>query len=196
MENFKIDYEFTLQDFEDMERIEHQYFANENITKAEEVLNWYNKNKFTCVGVRNENDKVIASVNILPLKKDTFIDIYENKINEADVVAEQIERYEDNKEYYMYLSSISIDKSYRNNYKLVLLLLKGCMELFDIIDSKNIKVNKLMADASTIHGEKICKKLLNMKFVTNTSHCSKIYCIDGDNLNETFIRLRKLVSKV
>ena len=37
-----------------------------------------------------------------------------------------------------------------------------------------------MADASTIHGEKICKKLLKMEYIRDTSHNSKIYIIDGN----------------
>lgn len=83
-------------------------------------------------------------------------------MNEADVSYEQIEKYEDNKSYYIYLSSISIDKKYRNNYKVIITLLRGCIELFDLLMKRNVKIKKVMADASTIHGEKICKKLLKM----------------------------------
>lgn len=180
MEQLKIDYKFNFEDFKTMENIEHSYFPDDNITPAEEVLKWYEKNDLTCVGVRNEKNEIIASVSILPLKKDTFMDIYENKMNEADVVAEQIEEYQDNKTYYIYLASISIDEKYRNNYRAITTLLKGCIDLFDSLISKNIKIEKVMADASTIHGEKICNKLLKMNFITNTSHDSKIYCEDGE----------------
>ena len=117
MEQLKIEYKFNLKDFETMENIEHSYFPNDNITTAKEVLNWYTKNNLTCIGVRNLNNQIIASINILPLKKEVFYDIYENKMNEADVKSNQIEEYKDNNSYYIYLSSISIDKKYRNNYK-------------------------------------------------------------------------------
>lgn len=50
MEELKIEYKFDLKDFEMMENIEHLYFPNENITPAEEVLNWYKKNNLTCIG--------------------------------------------------------------------------------------------------------------------------------------------------
>lgn len=158
----KIEKEFTLSDFKTMEDIEHSYFPDDNITKAEDVLKQYEKNNLTCIGVRNYMDKIIANVNILPLKEEVFYDIYENKMNEADVSYEQIEKYEDNKSYYIYLSSISIDKKYRNNYKVIITLLRGCIELFDLLMKRNVKIKKVMADASTIHGEKICKKLLKM----------------------------------
>lgn len=121
------------------------------------------------------------------------MDIYENKINEADVLAEQIEEYQDNYQYYIYLSSISIDERYRNNYKVVITLLKGCIDLFDLLINRNIKIEKVMADASTVHGEKICNKLLKMNFITNTSHESNIYCEDGETFINAIQKLKKYI---
>ncbi len=193
MEELKIDYKFNLEDFKVMENIEHSYFPNDNITPAEEVLKWYQKNNLTCIGVRNSNNEVIASVNILPLNKRTFYDIYNNKMNEADVIDSQIEIYEGNKEYYLYLSSISINKNYRNNYRVIKTLLKGCIDLYKLLIDRNIKIIKIMADASTEHGEKVCKKLLKMDFIRDTSHNSKIYCIDGNNFVESINRIMKLL---
>ena len=193
MEELKIDYKFNLEDFKVMENIEHSYFPNDNITPAEEVLKWYQKNNLTCIGVRNSNNEVIASVNILPLNKRTFYDIYNNKMNEADVIDSQIEIYEGNKEYYLYLSSISINKNYRNNYRVIKTLLKGCIDLYKLLIDRNIKIIKIMADASTEHGEKVCKKLLKMNFIRDTSHNSKIYCVDGNNFLESINRIMKLI---
>ena len=190
MEELKIDYKFNLEDFETMENIEHSYFPNENISPAEEVLRWYEKNNLTCIGVRNSNNKIIASVNILPLNRNVFNDIYENKMNKADVVSEQIEIYENNKSCLLYLSSISIDEKYRNNYKVITTLLKGCIDLLNILIKRNIKIEKVMADASTIHGEKLCKKLLNMGYIRDTSHGSKIYCTSGENFVKSLKRVK------
>ena len=191
MEELKVDYKFDLEDFKIMENIEHSYFPNENISPAEEVLKWYEKNNLTCIGVRNSENKVIACVNVLPLKIDVFNAIYENKMNEADVVCSQIETYEDNKSYLIYLSSISIDKKYRNNYKVITTLLKGCIELLNLLLKRNIKIEKVMADASTIHGEKICKKLLKMDYIRDTSHESKIYCEDGEKFIKAVEKIKK-----
>ncbi len=192
MDELKIDYKFDLKDFKIMEDIEHSYFPNENITEAEEVMRWYQRNNLTCIGVRTSDNVIIASVNVLPLKKDVFDDIYENRMNEADVVYEQIEKYENNKSYYIYLSSISIDKKYRNNYKVITTLLKGCISLFNLLIERNIRIEKVMADASTIHGEKICRKLLRMDYIRNTSHESKIYCESGEKFLKVTNRLERI----
>ena len=191
MEELKIDYKFKLEDFKVMEDIEHSYFPNDNITPAEEVLKWYEKNNLTCIGIRNGTNEVIASVNILPLKKEIFYDIYNNKMNEADVVSSQIERYENYKEYYIYLSSISINQNYRNNYHVITALLKGCINLYKLLIDRNTKVLKIMADASTEHGEKICKKLLKMDYIRDTNHDSKIYCIDGNDFKNSVDKIMK-----
>lgn len=191
MEELKVDYKFDLEDFKIMENIEHSYFPNENISPAEEVLKWYEKNNLTCIGVRNSENKVIACVNVLPLNINVFNAIYENKMNEADVVCSQIEVYEDNKSYLIYLSSISIDKKYRNNYKVITTLLKGCVNLFNLLIKRNIKIEKVMADASTIHGEKICRKLLKMDYIKDTSHESKIYCEDGEKFIKAVEKIKK-----
>lgn len=192
MEELKIEYIFNLEDFKAMENIEHSYFPNDNITPAEEVLNWYKKNNLTCIGLRNDNNEIIANVNILPLKKEVFYDIYENKMNEADVLYNQIEEYENNKTYFIYLSSISIDKRYRNNYKVITNLLKGCINILNLLLERNIKIEKVMADASTIHGEKICKKLLKMDYIRDTNHESKIYCESGEKFMEAIEKMKRV----
>lgn len=190
MEKLKIEYTFDLEDFKAMENIEHSYWPNDNITPAEEVFNWYKKNNLTCIGLRNNNNEIIASVNVLPLSKEVFYDIYEDKMNEVDVTCSQIEEYENNKTYYIYLSSISIDKRYRNNYRVITNLLKGCINILDVLLEKNIKIEKVMADASTIHGEKICKKLLEMDYIRDTTHASKIYCEDGQTFKKAIKKMK------
>ena len=101
MEELKVEYTFDLEDFKVIENIEHSYFADDNITSAKEVQNWYRKNNLTCIGVRNGKNKIIASINILPLNGKTFYDIHEDKMHEADVVASQIEEYRDSGTYFI-----------------------------------------------------------------------------------------------
>lgn len=192
MEELKVEYTFDLEDFKTIEIIEHSYFPNDNITPAEEVLNWYRKNDLTCIGVRNNKHKIIASISILPLNKKTFYDIHEDKMHEADVVANQIEEYRDSGTYFIYLSSISVDQEYRNNYKVITTLLKGCINMLELLQRRNIKIEKVMAEASTIHGEKICKKLLRMNFIRDTKYETKIYCENGEEFMEAINRIKKV----
>ncbi len=103
----------------------------------------------------------------------------------------RVEEYKNNKTYYIYLSAISIDKRYRNNYKVITNLLKGCINIVDVLVERNIKIEKVMADASTTHGEKICEKLLKMDYIRDTSHESKIYCEDGQTLKKAIEKMKR-----
>lgn len=58
---------------------------------------------------------------------------------------------------------------------------------------RNIKIEKIMAEASTIHGQKICKKLLNMDYIRNTRYNTKIYCEDGERF---FKVIDKMLGKI
>lgn len=195
MEELRIENSFTLEDFIDMEQIEYTYFLEENITPAKEVLKWYQKNPYTCIGIRNKDNKIVASANILPLKKEVFDDIYMNKFKEADITEEQIEIYENNKSYYLYLSAISIKEEYRNNITIFKMLLKAILEMYEELERMQIKIEALLAEASTIHGEKICTKMLNMKYIESTNHESDIYYLEGKNIEKIMNLVKKMLKK-
>ena len=74
-------------------------------------------------------------------------------------------------------------------------MLKGCVILFNLLIDKNIRIEKVMADASTIHGEKICRKLLRMDYIIDTSHDSKIYCEDGEEFINAIEKIKKKALK-
>lgn len=195
MGEFRIENNFTLEDFIEMEEIEHTYFLEENITPAREVLKWYEKNSYTCIGIRNKENRIVASVNILPLKKEIFDDIYHNQFKEADITEEQIEIYEENKSYYLYLSAISIKKEYRNNIILFKMLLKSIIKMFEELERKEIKIEALLAEASTIHGEKICTRMLKMRYIESTNHESDIYYLEGENIEKIINLVKKMLEK-
>ena len=195
MEKFRIENNFSLEDFIQMEKIEHTYFLAENITPAKEVLKWYQKNPYTCIAIRNKENEIVASTNILPLKKETFDAIYHNQFKEADITEEQIEIYEENKCYYLYLSAISIKKEYRNNIILFKMLLKAIAEMYEELERKQIEIDAILAEASTIHGEKICTKMLNMKYIERTNHESDIYYLEGEDTEKTINLIKELLKK-
>ena len=57
---------------------------------------------------------------------------------------------------------------------------------------EELKIEKVIADASTMHGEKICKKLLKMDYIRNTSHKSKIYCEDGEKFTKVIEKMKRI----
>lgn len=63
--------------------------------------------------------------------------------------------------------------------------------MLDLLQKRNIEIEKVMAEASTIHGEKICNKLLKMNYIRETSHKTKIYCEEGKEFINIINRIKK-----
>lgn len=189
---YKCETEFTMADFIKMEEIEKEYFLEEHITKSPEVYKWYIHNELSHIGVRClDTGEVVASSTILPINKTTFEKIYNNEFNEVDIECSQIETYVTNNEYYLYLASISVQKEYREDLRVLGLLIKAFINLLNKLEEDNISIKCVMADVSTIHGKKMCEKLLNMEWIRATSHDTNIYFVDGDTFKKSMNRMRK-----
>ena len=189
MEKYKIVTKLDLEDFKQMEMIEYNYFLKENVTSAKETWKWYQKNPDTCIAIKTQKDKVIGSCTILPLRNQILEDIVQERIDEAQITQAQIEEYEEGKQYNWYLSAISIDPLYRNQISILKMLIKAGIELLQELQSKDIIIHKILAEACTIHGEKICTKLLKMQLIKETKEHTKFFM---GNLNEMQEVLEKL----
>lgn len=169
------------KDFEKMEQIDRQYFPIENIAPAEESYKWYIANPNSCVVVK-ESDEVIAYINILSLKEEIYNKVKFNKMNESEIVVEDLELRGDKYFNYIYFPVIAIDKQHRN-IKTLRNLLNATKEHMQTILIKH-KIIEVMTDCSTKEGQKITQRILKLKPFMKTSHNSTIHICDGD----TFIK--------
>ena len=172
----------TLQDFEDMENIEKQYFSPINIMPAAESFELYLKdhNHICCL---KQNNRIIGFAMALSLKEKSFNDLKTGKIDETDLGIDDIDLSDDAYSY-IYLSSIAIDKSFRNNLTLVKLFKRFRKHISGII-SNGANVREVIADVITPEGKKLARRLLRMQPVLITTHNSTIYWVDG----KTFTRI-------
>lgn len=170
--------ELTLKDFVDMEKIDHQYFPNANITPAKEAYNWYLKDKNTIVALK-EDGVVVAYINLLSLKKEIFDKIKHNQMNESQTKMADLETNKDKYMEYLYFASIAVEKGHRDLKTATKLFLK-CREMLKNLLNSNIKIKEVMADCSTKEGKEIAKRILHLKPYMNTSHNSEIYVLDGN----------------
>ena len=167
----------TIEDFIQMEKIDHQYFLDENVSPAEEVYKWYIADPNSCVVVKFKS-KVVAFVNILSLKKDVFNKVKHNKMNESEIVVEDLELDRDKYFNYLYFSSIAIDKNHRDIKILRKLIAKTIQKIIEIVNM-NCEIKEVMADCSTPEGEKITQRFLKLKPFKKTSHGSIIHILSG-----------------
>lgn len=178
--------ELTFEDFVEMEKIDHQYFPDENITPAKESYKWYLKDKNTIVAIK-EHGVVVAYINFLSLKKEVFDKIKNNQINESQTKMTDLETDKEKYMSYLYFASIAVEKGHRDIKTVTKLFLKCRSALKKLINS-NVKIKEVMADCSTKEGREIAKRILHLKPYKKTSHSSEIFISDG----QSFIKNLKL----
>ncbi|MBQ8522404.1 MAG: hypothetical protein IJ458_01925 [Clostridia bacterium] len=178
--------ELTFKDFVKMEEIDHQYFPNENVSPADEAYKWYLADKNSCVVVKDKSN-VVAYVNILSLKKDVYNKIKHNQINESQILVTDLELDKDKYFNYLYFSSIAIDKNYRDIQTLRKLLNVTREKIIEIINL-GCSIKEVMADCSTIQGQKITQRFLKLKPFMETSHNSTIHILSGEEFIKQLIK--------
>lgn len=186
--------ELTLEDFIEMERIEHQYFLDENISQAQEAYKWYKKDKNSCFVIKNQT-KVIGFVNILSLKKEIFDKIKFNEMNESEIKMSDLELSKDKYYNYLYFSTIAIDKDFKNIKTLLQVLNITIKKILEIVN-QGYKIKEVMADCLTKEGEKISERFLKLKPFNKTPHNSTIYILEGEKFIENFKNIHKTKEKL
>lgn len=173
----------TIDDFIKMEKIDHQYFPDENVSPAEEAYKWYLADANSCVVVKDESN-VVAYVNILSLKKEVYDKVKYNEMNESQILVSDLELDKEKYFNYLYFSTIAIDNSHRDISTLRQLINITSKKIIEIIN-QGAEIKEVMADCSTSAGQKTTQRFLKLKPFLKTSHNSMIHILSGNE----FIKL-------
>ena len=84
------------------------------------------------------------------------------------------------KSYYLLFSAIAIDKDYRNDRRILSLLLKGFNHKLNELINRNIIFLNMCAEGQTSDGQKFIENFLNLKYQQNTKEDYKLYSFDTD----------------
>lgn len=179
----------TIKDFEQMEYIDHEYFSENTIAPAKEAYKWYLADPNSCIVVK-ENNKVVAYINILSLKKEVYDKVKNNILNESEIVMGDLELNKEKYFNYLYFPAIAIDQNYRNIRVLKKLLDVAKEHIKEI--TKNATILEVMADCSTKEGTKITQRILKLKPYKKTSHNSTIHIAKGDDFVKNLLHTSNL----
>lgn len=107
---------------------------------------------------------IIAYINTMPVTDECYNKIKSGNFIDVEITPQMILLNSES----VYLSSIVIHPSYRNYYV--------CKFLLDAFDNKikSMKIKRMLADAVTLIGEKVCKHI-GMTEVGISKHNSKIF---------------------
>ena len=179
--NYRIEYYHKKQDFIDVWDIENQYLEPSTISSVEQVIGWNNKNNDTHIFVRDLiKDKIVGEITFLPLSKEQFDKFMSNELEDTEIDGNSLLSYENGKSYYLLFSAIAIDKDYRNDRRILSLLLKGFNDKLNELINRNIKFLNMCAEGQTPDGQKFIENFLNLKYQQNTKEDYKLYSFDTD----------------
>lgn len=133
--------------------------------KLDDCIAWSKSNPNIYLMIRDlDTNHIIAYVNIMPVTNECYNKIKSGNFIDIEITPQMILQQSEN----IYISSVVIDPFYRCYYV--------CKFLLDAIENKltSMKIKRILADAITPIGEKVCKHI-NMVKILDSKHNSVIY---------------------
>ncbi len=190
-------YNHTKKDFEEVSKIENDYFEPETIASVDQVMLWDNKNNDIHIFVRDViSNCIVGEITLLPLNDEQFIKFIKNELSDTELNHKTLESYKDNTCYNLLLSAIAIDKKYREEKAVLSYLLKGLNQKINSLLSKEIKFKNMCAEGQTKEGQKFLESFLDLKEKGLTKEGYKLYSFDNtDEFLKWFKRFPKYIEE-
>ena len=140
---------------------------------VEKCMNWNNKtnNQIYTMIKDSESGDVIGYINAVPINNQCYEDIRAGKYPDAEINDEDIVAFETpdiHKSYSLYFASIVIDTS-KDGFIRFKMLYDAFLDKIINFTKKNIIISRIIADAVSEEGKKMCM-LSGMKKITDTEH--------------------------
>lgn len=192
---YRIEYEHSVKDFEDVWYIEKDYLEPSTIASVDQVTKWDNKNGDIHIFVRDlEKDKIVGEITLLPFSEEQFIKFMNNTLEDTEINEDTLLKYESNQNYYLLYSAMAIASEYRNDRMVLSLLLKGFYDKLNYLKDRGIKFLNMCAEGQTSDGQKFAETFLNLKHKRNTKEGYKLYSFDGSKeFDEWLTKLPKYI---
>lgn len=172
----------TKNDFLDVFAIESYYLDSSTIASIESVSEWEKRNKDVHIFVKDvEKNKVIGEITLLPLNEQQFNKFMIDELHDTELGGESLEVYEPFNNYYLLFSVIAIDIDYRDDRKVLSLLLNCMIEKLEHLAKNNINFVNICAEGQTEDGKKFIENFLNLKAKFITKDRYKLYSIETNN---------------
>lgn len=192
---YRIEYEHSVKDFEDVWYIEKDYLEPSTIATVDQVTKWDKKNSDIHIFVRDlEQDKIVGEITLLPFSEDQFNKFMNNALEDTEINEDTLLNYESNKSYYLLYSAMAIAKEYRNDRIVLSLLLKGFYDKLNKLKDRGIKFLNMCAEGQTLDGQRFAETFLDLKHKRNTKEGYKLYSFnDSKEFDEWVTKLPKYI---
>jgi len=164
----------TEEDIKETYHIETLVLRADLISDWGEALKWYRHNDHTCLGARDlASNKLVAFATILPVSDEWYQSFLAGKIRDNEIDLDDIEKYDCLGFYNLYISSVCVHPDYQGSNAFQIVFNAIMDMLIDLAQGEKF-VNKIMAEASTDDGKRLCR-FIGMEKVGESEHNTSIY---------------------
>jgi len=159
--------------------LDEKFFKDDYLWDFDHQLSLFNKNKESMIIVKYEN-KVIGYLNYLVVTKDKYEQILNSNITIDDFKLEEVLKFYKNKNNYLVLNSIVIDKKFHDGYAVVALS-KKFKKVLKKMNNDNYRITEINATAVSDDGSRFLVRLgfVNYKTLDDGNH---LYVLERENL--------------
>jgi hypothetical protein len=176
----------TLQDFILMEKLELKYYSEEHITPHKEAYEWYLAFPMTDVALE-ENGKIVAFMDIIPIKDDIFNKIKKGRLNDKYLTTEDmidLAQLKAGETVNLLLSCIVVDEAYRKT-NAIKIMIKEHLKNFQSYIDKGIIFDSIITSNVTKQGEKFSSGM-GFSRVGSSGHNSVLYISKFDKFADQY----------
>lgn len=165
----------------EIRELDQKFFKEEYLWDSDYQLELFNKNKNSIIIVTYK-DKVIGYLNYLVITKQKYVETIISDVIIDEYNLEDVTKFYKNKNNYLTLNSIVIDKKHQDGY-VIKLLTKRLNKILKQMNSNNYKIGGISATAVSEDGRKFLERLGFEKIkILNDNNC--LYVLDKDNLKK------------
>ena len=169
--------EMKHEDFKETDEIDYLVLRDDLIASVETAIEWYEYNNYSYIAAKDtKTGKIVGYMTLLPITEDTYNQILSGDFMDKDFTKDSILQYDYPGLYTIYIASVAIHPVYQNS-NVFFELYNATIDMFlGLAKQREIYVEKIIAEASTKQGEKLCK-LLKMKKYCSTTNNTDIYTL-------------------
>ena len=169
--------EMRENDFWETDAIDYLVLREDLIASVETAIDWYEYNNYTYIAIRdNVTHKIVGYMTFLPITEDVYNQILSGDFMDKEFTRDSILQYEKPGLYTVYVASVAIHPTYQNTNAFYVLYNAAIDMFMELASQREIYVEKIIAEASTVQGEKLCK-LMQMKKYCSTTTDTDVYTL-------------------
>lgn len=184
--------EKTLDDFIYMEQLELKYYSEEHVTPYREAYLWHLSNPKTGF-VLEDNGRIAAFTDILPIKKAVFDQIISGTYNDKYLTSDDLVSMDSLKEgdtVNLLLSCVLVDEYYRGTDALKILL-NAHLDYYRGYTDRGISIETVLTSNVTEAGERFSERM-GFDRIGRSDHQSTLYQTSFQKFDE---RVRRIDSQ-